>query len=492
MSPTSSDAGASSPGATSTAAESAAHARVAAASHRLRLQRDRRRFERAFWVLVAGLGAVSAVFLLLGALQGPKLSSAIVDPQRVVEQPGQQLRLFANQPLAEVTVEQVTVTPAAAVTTLVQDDVLIVQFEQPLRAGTEYTVEVTEVGALSRDATSTFTHRFTTAGSTLLYLDRGETVDEVLRAPLDGTGRGEVVHAAEGIQHIAPVEGLLVVARDAPDGTSVLELVAPDGAVQTLSLPEGAQIERLVPSPIGTLLAMILLVPDPAQEGARVEALAAIDLGTDTAVEPVLGLDGVPVRATSAEFLPDARTLIVHAFDTSLLRVELADPPLALPFGQVPTMYAVSTDGTRVTGGDGFGEVVIDVATGTEDRLVPSLVNGQLAFGGEVRLTRGELRVQKVAVPDETGGTIVSLLIADEGAGEARVLFRTVDDRGSIGDFVLSPNDQYVAVEVTPSVTDAQPDGRPVNGRPTSVTTVVIDIATGAVVRTLEGFAPHF
>ena len=73
--------------------------------------------------------------------------------------------------------------------------VLIVQFAQPLRADTEYTVEVAGVGALSRDATSTFRYGFTTAEASVLYLDRGETVDEVLRAPLSGTGRGEVVLA---------------------------------------------------------------------------------------------------------------------------------------------------------------------------------------------------------------------------------------------------------------------------------------------------------
>ncbi len=475
-----------------TSSESAALGRVAAASHRLRLQRERRRFDRAYWVLVAVLGVASAGFLLLGSLQGPKLSSAIVDPQRVVEQPGQQLRLFANQPLAVVTPEQVTVTPTAAVTTAVQGEMLIVQFEQPLRAGTEYTVDVTDVGALSRDATSTFTHRFTTAGASVLYLDRGDTIDEVLRVAVDGTGRGEVVHAAEGIQHIAPVEGLLVVARDAPGDASVLEAVAPDGAVQSLGLPAGARVDQLVPPPTGTQLAMILLVPDPATDGALIEALATIDLAGETAVELVAGLDGVPVRAMAAAFQPDARTLIVHAFDLTVLRVELADPPLALPVGQVPTMYGLSTDGGRVTGSDSFGGVVIDLASGTETRLDPSPVEGAFAFGGEALLTRGPLRVQKVAVPDESGGSVISLLIADDGAGTSRVLFRTVDDRGSIGSFLLSPNDQYVAVEVTPSVADAEPDGRPVNGRPTSVTTAIIDITTGAIVRTLEGFSPRF
>ncbi len=155
-------------------------------------------------------------------------------------------------------------------------------------------------------------------------------------------------------------------------------------------------------------------------------------------------------------------------------------------------MYALSTDGTRLTGADAFGFIVLDLATAVESRLDPSLVDGELAFGGEAILTRTELRVQKVAVADVATGDVRVLLVADDGSGTSRVLLRTVDDRGSIGDFALSSNDQYVAVEVTPSVVDAQPDGRPVNGRATSVTTVVIDIASGAVVRTLDGFSPRW
>lgn len=450
-------------------------------------------------MLVAGLGVISAVFLLLGSLQGPKLSSAVVDPARVVEQPGQQLRLFANQPLGEVSADQVTVMPAAEVTVSVQDEVLIVQFEQRLRAGTEYLVEVQDVAATSRDATADFAHRFTTPAASLLYLDRGDTADEVLRAPLDGTGRGEVVHAAPGIQHIAPVENVVVVARDAPGGTSVLESVSSDGGVQQLPLPEGARVDQLVVPSTGTLLGLVLTSAPPADDPGTLaaaepleRALAVVDLAGAGLVEIVAGLDGAPITTLDAEFLPDGASLIVHAFDQSLLRVDLGDAPLALPVGQMPEMHALSTDGTRVTGADAFGGIVLDLATAVESRLDPSLVDGELAFGGEAILTRTELRVQKVAVADPATGAVRVLLVADDGSGVSRVLLRTVDDRGSIGAFTLSPNDQYVAVEVTPSVADAEPDGRPVNGRATSVTTIVIDIESGAVVRTLEGFAPRW
>ncbi len=489
MSPTSSDAE-SRPDAGLPAAR-----RVAAASQRLREQRERRRFSRTFWMLVATLSVVSAVFLVLGSLQGPKLSSAIVDPQRVTEQPGQQLRLFANQPLGEVTAEQVSVSPAAEVSVSVQDDLLIVQFEQRLRYGTEYTVEIVDVPATSREATATFTHRFTTAQGEVLYLDRGESQDEVLRAPLDGTGRGEVVHAAPGIQHIAPIENVLVVARDAPGGTSVLEAVSSDGGVQQLRLPEGVRVDKLIVPPVGTLLGLVISSVGTPPEGAPEQdpltrALAVIDLGADGPTTIVRALDGTAVTARVAQFLPDGATMIVHTVEQEVLRVELVGEPVALPIGQMPTAYGLSTDATRLTGADAFGGIVLDLATGRESRLDPSPVDGAFAFGGQALLTRTELRVQKVAVPDDATGGVTTLLVADDGTGAARVLFRTIDDRGSIGDFVLSTNDQYVAVEVTPSVADAQPDARLVNGRPTSVTTVIVDIESGAVVRTLEGFSP--
>lgn len=450
-----------------------------------------RRFERTFWMLAASLAAIAAVFLLVGSLQGPKLSSALVDPLRVTEQAGQQLRLFANQPLGEVSPDQVTVTPSAEVSVTVDGDLLVVQFEQRLRFGTEYLVEVRDVSAPSRDATSTFTHRFTTAQGGVVYLDRGDDVDEVLRAPLDGEGRGEVVLAAPGIQHIAPIENVVVVARDGNDGTSVLESVAADGGVQSLTLPDGVRVDELIVPSSGTLLAMVITTAEPESSESPLEgALAVVDLAGQGIVSIVPGLDGNPIRALEAAFLPDATTLIVHAFDQSLLRVELTDPPLALPVGQIPEMYALSTDGSRVTGSDAFGGVVVDLATGDESRLDPSLVEGELAFGGQAILTSTDLRVQKVAVADVATGAVRVMLVADDGTGVARVLLRTVDDRGSIGDFTISPNDQYVAVEVTPSVADAVADGRPVNGRATSVTTVIIDIESGAVVRTLEGFSP--
>jgi len=465
--------------------------RAAEAGRRLRQQRELKSFQRLFWILTGVLTAVSAVFLLLGTLQGPKLATAQVDPQRVTEQAGQQLRLFANQPLREVDPAQVTVEPDAPVSVVVQNDLLVVQFEQRLRYDTEYTVVIEDVAARSRDAVSTFSHSFSTGGGSLLYLDRGEEQDEILRAEISGSGRGELVHAAPGIQSFAPVEEVLVVARDDGAGGSVLESVLTStGDTERLRLPDGARVDRLIAPPSGTLLGLVLT--EVVEEGtpAYSNALAVVNLAGDRSVTFVEGLDGDPIRALEAFFRPDGTTLYVHALDQSLLRVDLLSPDLVLPVDQFPTVWNLSTDATRLSGADSFGGLYLDLESGEEVRLNPSLFEGSVVFGGETVLLGDERWVQKVAVPDASGGSFASIVVVDDGSGASRQLARTIEDRGSIGDLAVSPNDQFVALEVTPSVEDAESDGRRVNDRPTTITVQIIDIDSGAIVRSLEGFFP--
>jgi len=485
-------------------------ARAADHGRRLREERDQRRFARSFAALVGVLVGLGLIFLALGVLQGPKLSSAQLDPARVTEQSGQQLRLFANQPVDPVDASAVTVEPAVATSVTVQGELIVVQFDERLRYGTEYTVRVEGVGAPSRPNTSTFEHRFTTASASVLYLDRDDSgADEILRADVEGAGRGEVVHAAQGIQHFAPVERVIVVARDDGAGGSVLESVdARSGRIERLQLPPGVRVDRLIAPRAGTTVALVLspsaaapaegdggeddggeVAAADAAGGIAMRLLALLDIGGDRALQPLVDLDGEPLTALGAWFLPEG-DLLVHTVDETLVQLDPAAPETVLPIGGYPTVHGVSTDGARVSAADSFGGVALDLATGEEERLNPSLVEGEVAFGGEAALTAAGLRVQKVAVADSATGAFATVLVADDGGGVSRLLARTIENRGSLGPVLLSPNDQYVAVEVTPDIEAATSDGRLVEARPTSVTLAIIDVATGQLVRTLEGFAP--
>jgi hypothetical protein len=71
-----------------------------------------------------------------------------------------------------------------------------------------------------------------------------------------------------------------------------------------------------------------------------------------------------------------------------------------------------------------------------------------------------------------------------------RPLYRTPNDAGSIGVFVPSPSDQYVAIEMTPRAVGGVEDGYLVQPRDESVTLVIVDVDSGDIVRTVQGFWP--
>ena len=75
-------------------------------------ERGDRQFRRALLAIVVVLVIACAAVGALGIAQGPRLSSLRVDELAVTQQPGQQLRIFTNQSIAQLDESQVTVEPA--------------------------------------------------------------------------------------------------------------------------------------------------------------------------------------------------------------------------------------------------------------------------------------------------------------------------------------------------------------------------------------------
>ena len=86
------------------------------------------------------------------------------------------------------------------------------------------------------------------------------------------------------------------------------------------------------------------------------------------------------------------------------------------------------------------------------------------------------------------GGRLYANLIAFDDGSSSRILYRTPNDAGSIGSFVVSPNGQYLAVEVVPNVSTGTSDGYFYNAKDITTKTDIIDVATGTTVRSVVGF----
>lgn len=446
-----------------------------------------RRFRRALAFTVATLVLLCLAFLGLGYLQGPKLSSAQVDTGAVITQSNEQLRLFANQAVAHVGAKQVTITPAVPFTVSTSGEVIAVQFGARLRYATDYTVTVAGITSVYLAQPSTLSYSFTTDAPKLYYLDRGTPNDDIVSTGLSGPER-DVVYSAPHIQDFVPLSRSLAVVTLADDHTSSIDLVnVAEDVVQRLPLPDRGSIEDLGASSTGTMLGFTLTSAAAGLGQANDSTLYTVDFDTGIVAKPVLGLDGQELHVLDWHFIPGTSTLLALNVDRSLL---LVDPKTGsvLPLGQFNELGKISQDGAVVTMYDTRGYLALTLADGTQTRLKASSIDGNSPFLGATETLANSARIQKVVVPDATGTRFASLLVYDDGT-TARVLYQTPNGAGSISDFTVSPNGQYVAVETVPDNSASVSDGYFYDARSTSVTTVIVDVDSGAQVRSFEGFA---
>ncbi len=120
--------------------------------------------------------------------------------------------------------------------------------------------------------------------------------------------------------------------------------------------------------------------------------------------------------------------------------------------GSYSAVHDVSPEGRSALVADDDGGLVVDLESGDLRRIPAPIVADRESFPGEVSSVDGRTMVQRVAVPSES-------------------------------------RDSFA---VTPVVAGAASDGRSVDPQPTSITLAIVEVGTGALVRTVEGFAPSW
>jgi len=452
-------------------------------------------FRRALTIMVVALVLLVTAFAGLNYLQGPKLSSGSVDAARVVAQGGQQLRLFANQSIRDVVKKHVSVRPAVPFTVSTSGAVIAVQFTDRLRYGTKYSVRVTDVANAFQPRVSTFDYTFTTARAEIYYLDRADPAtgagqdDSIIRTGLSGSER-TVVYSAPRIQQFVVFAQAIALTTLGDEGTSSLSLVGLSSKlVEQIPMPGPGAIDELKGESDAGLLGFVFTSSGPAISREFTSVLMRVDLSGDHAVAPVPDLAGKPLTVLGWGFLGGSTSIVAHGVDQTVFLIDTSKSAPPVPLGQYTELGRSSPDGKSIVVSDVFGKIALSVADGTKTRIPSLPIAGASTYGGGVVLLgRDVSRVQQVAVFDSaTGGKFQSYLVYESGT-TARILYQTKDDAGSIEDFSISPNGQFVAVNVIPDYALSISDGYPVDAQSTSIRTVIIDIASGAVVRSVEGF----
>ena len=445
--------------------------------------------ERGFWrgvgIALATLLVLCGTLFAIGAVQGPKLSNVQLDVARTSTQ---QVRLIANQAVEPVAESQVEISPAVPFTVETTGNVIAVVFSAQLDYRTAYTVIVNGVRSPARDRESTFESTFRTADATVYYLDRGEDSDRIYASGINPAER-RVAYEADKIMEFTVVGRVLAVVTRNVDGIDSLSLVQTGTTiVEELVLPDDGWVTQVQASDSALTLGFVLT---SIGDDDYIRTLFTVQLASGRDLVPTLDLQGEPMHVLDWRFRPGTESLVVLDSGGALAVIDPATPEAQLPLGDYLTISHLSQDGSTVTASDQFGFSSVGIDDLRAERLAPALIGDEEPYLDEAQVLSSGGALELVFNYYPEINRFDSYLVRQDGSTSTSIY----GEKGSaamILQFTVSPNEQYVAIELDPNTDTSQDDGYIGNSRPTTVTTAIVDIATGSVVAEFEGFALHW
>lgn len=455
-----------------------------------RIRRQSRGFRRAVVATLGILGLATTGLAVAGAFRGPHLADASVASATALERAGQRLVLQADQAIDPVGAADVSITPDVPIEVSSDERTITVRFTGMLRTLTDYTVTVAVSGAAT-GVDGTLSYAFTTPDLDIAVLVRDlDDTDEVRGRTVSGD-EATTLFAADRIQEFALLrDGVAAVVLD-ESGANGRLMIAPDGAQVTeeITLPGPGRLQQLRASDTTDRLGVLFTSADSDAPDARLSQLLLIDrLDPSGVAHPVTGLDGEAISVLDWRFVPGTPYLVVQAFDHSMLLIDTAaTDAVPVPLGEHAELRGFLPGTLQLVVADPLSGSTIDLETGETAPLeLPDDELDETAYPGKVVALGGDSYLEVASRPAPGEGFVLDyeiLLVSREGV---EVLYDP--DAGiPIRDICLSPNAQYVAVEVQDP--EGEPDGYPnVSGRTLS-TTYFVDLASGAANRAIAGFA---
>ncbi|MBF4638612.1 hypothetical protein [Clavibacter michiganensis] len=450
-----------------------------------------RAFRRAFTAVILVLVLACGGLLAVAGSQGPRLVRTDVDPLAVVQQSRQRLVLAANRPIQPVDVSRIRMEPGADFTVDTQADRIIIDFTRPLAYDAAYTVSIDGVQGVGGGPTSDLATSFHTGDPGMYVLVRGgeQQADRILRQSVAGGGQGasDEVFEATKIQEYAVVGQSLVVATLQDDGTNGLVIAGLDGSGQVdLPLPGRGTLQDLHAEETGTTIGFRFTSTDG---GAYDDTLMVDDVGAGATPAPVLGLDGQAISAQAWGFVLGRPQLVAHGQDGDLYLVTVDGSSPIVPLGRHGTLGPFSADGTRLAVTDPGSTTEIDLRTAQQTTLPTETGGADLQYDGAISFVPGDdgavLRV-RTALDPATGTATQRLVVVRDGT--ASDVYVPADPATRITGLSVTPNGRFALLETVPDPARGASDDYPRAPRDTSVTTLLVELATGTVTRSVAGF----
>jgi hypothetical protein len=468
-----------------------------------RAERQWRRYRRTTVATIAALAVAAAGLGVAAVLRGPTLDSASVNTSAVIARDGQKLVLHADQPLDAIAPEQIHITPSTDVAVTAAGNDVTIAFERLLDYGTEYSVLVDDVVGSSTGLTGSLEYRFETPDVPVHTLLRqggageraaGQPEDQVLRSTLAGgtDARSEVVFESPHISEYAVTDvGLAaIVADDA--GTTTLEVVPDGGSRATVPTPAGSRLQNLRASSTARLFGFSVNGgADPSGREYQSAVFVFDPLSSSGRAEEVTGFDGAPLPLVDWRFVPGTSSIVGQGVDEQLYLIDALGGSDPAPLGRHVELRDFLPGGLQLVVADVEGASTIDLATGDVTALpeLEATIDPAAYPKKVVSLNEGVALRQYDDVDYSQANPFVGSVIVEIDETGTRELYRPPTEGSRVRDYCVSPNGQYLAVEVVPA--GAIPDGYAVSAY-AGMTTYFVDVDTGESNRGVPGFLPDW
>ena len=462
-----------------------------------------RRYRRTTTATIAVLALLSVGLGAAAVLRGPTIDSASINLPAVIARDGQKLVLHADQSLAPITPDQVSVSPAAPVDVTASGPDVTLAFSGLLDYATTYHVRVDGVVGADTGLSGSLDYSFDTPDVPVYTLlrqggaaarDPGRPEDQVLRSGIaagpDATS--EVVFEAPHILQYAVTDVALAAIVADDQGNTSLEVVPDGGSAVTVPTPSGARLQNLRSSPTSRLFGFTVSGGADAAGTPYQDAVFVFDpLSASGRADPVAGFGGAPLPLVDWRFVPGTSSLVGQGSDQQLYLVDPLKGGEPTPLGRHTQMRGFLPGGVQLVVADGEGESTIDLSTGAVTALpvfVP--VVDPKYYPKKIVVQAGGVTIRQYDDVDYSSDSpVAASVIALADAAGTRELYRSTTAGSRVRDFCVSPNGQYLAVEVVPA--GALNDGYALPGY-SDMSTYFVDIASGATTRGVAGFLPDW
>ncbi|MFD6816131.1 hypothetical protein ACFWCH_04415 [Microbacterium sp. NPDC060132] len=436
------------------------------------------------------IGAVLGVLVLVGTgfgvvslLQGPRISEVQVDAAQAIESSGSRLILTANQPLAAIEADQVSVEPVVPFTVDAAGRGIGVRFTVPLDDDTTYTVTVSDAVGASGGPSAELTTSFTTPASTMFLLRRDVDGDDtIFRTDLSGE-KAVPVFSHPRINDFRATSTRLVASVEEDDGSHLLVMDRDGEDQRELTLPGDGYVREIQVSERGNLVGYSYSDRELGDSEGRASVLVTQSLSGDD--EPqIIEVAGEEASVFVWQFVPDSAAVLFIDFDGALALVDRSADTGVQSLGLATTIQGISR-GTYTAIVERLDGTVVELnlTDGSEQPLAASTPD----YGTATTITPfpgGTLR--HVVSRDDSGLPIGQAVVRVDDDGVAEPLVE-VGSSDAILQACASPSGQYAAVVVAPDMANNPYDGMllPLPGR---LETHLIDLDSGKELVALTGF----